>query len=115
MNLFTRIKPFAWGAAGGAILWWIVLAFGFGWMSPGTAHRQAAQLSDDAVVAALAPVCAEKFMAQPNAAIKKAALAKASSWNRREAFEKEWVTLPGDHSPDMDLVNACSELVLQSS
>ena len=115
MNWSTRIKPFALGAVSGAILWWVVLAFGFGWMSPGTAHRQAAELSDDAVVAALAPVCAEKFMAHPNAAIKKAALAKASSWNRRDAFEKEWVTLPGDHSPDMDLINACSELVLGPS
>ena len=115
MNLSAGVKPFALGAVSGAILWWIVLAFGFGWMSAGTAQRQAAQLSDDAVVAALAPVCAEKFMAHPNAAKKKATLAEASSWNRRDAFEKEWVTLPGDQSPDMDLVNACSELVLRSS
>jgi hypothetical protein len=115
MNLSSRIKPFAWGAVSGAVLWWIVLAFGFGWMSHGTAQRYAAQQSDDAVVAALAPVCAEKFMAQPNAAIKKAALAEASSWSRRDAFEKEWVTLPGGYSPDIDLVNACSDLVLKSS
>jgi hypothetical protein len=114
MKLSAGIKPFAWGAASSAILWWIVLAFGLGWMSSGTAQKQAARLSDDAVVAALAPVCAEKFMAHPNAAVKKAALAKASSWDRRDVFEKQWVTPPGDQSPDMNLVNACSELVLRS-
>ncbi len=114
MTLSTRIKPFAWGAFGGAVLWWIILAYGFGWMSPGTAQKHAAQQSDNAVVAALAPICAEKFMAQPNVAVKKAALANASSWNRRDVFDKEWVTLPGDYSPDIDLVNACSDLVLKS-
>jgi len=115
MKLSAGIKPFAWGAVSGAILWWIVLAFGFGWMSSGTAQKQAARLSGDAVIAALAPVCAEKFMAHPNAAVKKAALAKASSWDRRDVFEKQWVTRPGDQSPDMNLVTACSELVLRSS
>jgi len=105
MKLSAGIKPFAWGAVSGAILWWIVLAFGLGWMSSGTAQKQAARLSGDAVIAALAPVCAEKFMAHPNAAVKKAALAKASSWDRRDVFEKQWVTPPGDQSPDMNLVN----------
>ena len=78
------IKPFSWGAATGAIALWIVLAFGFGWTSPSTAQKQADRQSEEAVVAALAPVCAANFMAQPDAAAKKAALAKASSWSRRD-------------------------------
>jgi hypothetical protein len=75
-KLSAGIKPFAWRAVSGAMLWWIVLAFGLGWMSSGTVPKQATRLSDDAVVAALALVCAEKFMAHPNAAVKKAASPK---------------------------------------
>jgi hypothetical protein len=101
-------QPFAWRAISGQFFWSIVLAFGFGWMSSGTAQKQATRLSDDAVVAALAPVCAEKFMAHPNAAVKKAALPKASSWDRCDVFEKRQVTLPGDELPDINPVNACS-------
>ncbi len=115
MKLSESIKPFAWGAVGGAIAWWVVLAFVFGWTSAGTAQKQAAQQSETAVVSVLAPVCASKFLAQSDVVIKKAALAKAESWNRRDAFPKEWVTLPGGYSPDSSLVEACSALVLKSS
>lgn len=97
------------------VAWWMVLAFAFGWMSAGTAGRLAAQQTDKAVVAALAPICADKFMTQPNAAARKAELAKATDWNRREVFPKEWVTLPGDNVADPDLISACSDLVLNTS
>jgi len=45
----------------------------------------------------------------------KAALAKASSWERREIFPEAWVTLPGDSWPDGNLIAACSKLVLEKS
>src|SRR5688572_7819166 len=107
MTLPNNIKSFALGLASGALGWWVVLAFVFGWASAGTAQRQAEQQSEQAVVSALAPVCAERFLALPNVAEKKATLAKTTSWERRNLFPEEWVTLPGDDSPDHTLINAC--------
>ena len=48
------------------------------------------------VIAALAPVCADKFRALPDADAKKVALSKVDSWKRRDEFPKELVTLPGE-------------------
>jgi len=68
--------------------------------------------SDRAVVAALAPVCADKFRALPDADAKKAALAKVESWKRREEFPKEFVTLPGETSPGSAPVDVCYALLV---
>jgi hypothetical protein len=114
MKLPNNVMPLAWGLAGGALGCWIVLAFVFGWTSAGTAQRQAAQQTEQAVVTALAPVCADRFLALPDVAEKKATLAKAMSWERRDLFPEEWVTLPGDDSPDHMLVSACSKIVLET-
>jgi hypothetical protein len=65
MRIPPQVKPALWGAAGGAIVWWVVLAFGFGWTSAGTTEKLASGRAEKAVVAALAPVCAERFNAQP--------------------------------------------------
>ena len=114
MKFGSDLKPFSWGLAVGAIGWWVVLAFVFGWMSPGTASKEAAAQTQQAVVAAMAPVCADRFLALPNAAVKKASLAEAASWKRNEFFPEEWVTLPGESSPDLDLVSACTKIVLDT-
>jgi hypothetical protein len=36
-----------------------------------------------------------------------------SSWQRRDLFAKEWVTLPGGIYPNSDLVDSCSEMILK--
>lgn len=82
-----------------------------GWMLGSTADKMATQRTETAVVAALAPGCAAKFAALPDATAKKAALAKVDSWKRSEEFPKEFVTLPGGTSPNSDLVEACFKLV----
>lgn len=113
--MLNNLKPFAWGLVIGAFSWWIALAYGFGWTSASTAREEAARQTQQAVIAAMAPVCADRFLALPNAAVKKTSLAKASSWNRDEFFPEQWVTLPGESSPDPELVSACSKLVLDTS
>ena len=100
------------GAAIGAIATIFVGFYFSGWVLGSTAEKMAKLSSEHAVVAALAPVCAEKFRAQPDADVKKVALGKAESWNRRDEFPKEWVTLPGESYVNSDLVDACSKLVL---
>ena len=100
------------GAAVGAIATMIVGFNWGGWSLGSTADKMAKERSDLAVVAALAPVCADKFRALPDAEAKKVALSKVDSWKRADEFPKEFVTLPGETYPSSALVNACSALLL---
>jgi hypothetical protein len=72
----------------------------------------AKERSELAVVAALAPVCVDKFRALPDAEAKQAALSKIESWKRRDEFPKELVTLPGESYPNAALVDACYTLLV---
>ena len=83
-----------------------------GWSLGSTANKMAKERSELAVIAALAPVCADKFRALPDADAKKTALSKVDSWKRRDEFPKELVTLPGESYPSSALVDACSTLLL---
>jgi hypothetical protein len=68
------------GAAVGAVAT-IFIGFNWGgWSLGSTADKMAKDHSELAVVAALAPVCADKFRAQPDAAAKTIALSKVDSW-----------------------------------
>src|ERR1043166_7627193 len=86
---------------------------GFGWVTGGTVDTIANKRAETAVIAVLAPICAEKFLAQSDVAAKKAAFAKVASWKRRDEFPKEWTTLPGGSYQNSDLVNACSAEILK--
>src|SRR5438067_3126030 len=99
MKMPPQVKPAVWGVIGGAIGWSAVLAFGFGWTSAETTQKLANAHAEKAVVTALAPVCAEKFNAQTDMAAKRATLSDTRSYQRRELFPKEWVTLPGGSYP----------------
>src|SRR5712691_4489086 len=79
MQLPSEVKPALWGAAGGAIVWWVALAFGFGWTSAGTAEKLASARAEKAVVSALGPVCAERFNAQSDIAAKRVTLKDTNS------------------------------------
>jgi hypothetical protein len=100
------------GAAVGAVATMFVGFYWGGWSLGSTADKMAKERSDLAVVAALAPVCAEKFRALPDAEAKKVALSKVDSWKRRDEFPKEFVTLPGESYPSSALVEACYTLLL---
>jgi hypothetical protein len=106
------LKRLLQGAAVGAIATMFVGFYWGGWSLGSTADKMAKERSELAVVAALAPVCADKFRALPDAEAKKAALSKADSWKRRDEFPTELVTLPGESYPSSALVDACSKLLL---
>jgi len=106
------LKRLLQGAAVGAVAT-IAVGFGWGgWSLGSTAERMAKERSGVAVVAALAPVCADKFRVLPDAEAKTIALSKADSWRRGDEFPKELVTLPGETYPSSALVYACSTLLL---
>ena len=91
----------------------IAVGFGWGgWSLGSTADRMAKERTELAVVAALAPVCADKFRALPDAEAKTIALSKIEAWKRSEEFPKEFVTLPGETYPSSALIYACSTLLL---
>jgi hypothetical protein len=100
------------GAAAGAVATMVVGFYWGGWSLGSTADKMAKERSDMAVVAALAPVCADKFRALPDADAKKVTLSKVDSWKRRDEFPKEFVTLPGESYPSSALVDACYTLLL---
>ena len=100
------------GAAAGAVATMVVGFYWGGWSLGSTADKMAKGRSELAVVAALAPVCADKFRALPDADAKKAALSKVDSWKRRDEFPKELVTLPGESYPDSALAEACYALLV---
>ena len=106
------LKRLLQGAAVGAIAT-IFVGFSWGgWSLGSAADKMAKERSELAVVAALAPVCADKFRALPDTEAKTIALSKVEGWKRGEEFPKEFVTLPGETSPNSALVYACSTLLL---
>ena len=106
------LKRLLQGAAVGAIATIFVGFFWGGWSLGSTANRMANQQSELAVVAALAPICADKFRALPDAEARKAALSKVDSWKRRDEFPKDVLTLPGQSYPSSGLVDACYTLLV---
>ena len=99
------------GAAAGAVATMVVGFSWGGWSLGSTAEKIAKERSELAVIAALAPVCADKFRALPNAEARKVALSKVDSWKRADEFPKELVTLPGQSDRSSALVDACYTLL----
>jgi hypothetical protein len=83
-------------------------------MSQKTAEKLASTRSETAVVAVLAPICADKFRALPDVAARTATLVaeKDNSYRMREAFPADLITLPGKSYPDSDLTATCAGLIL---
>ena len=105
------LKRLLQGAAAGAVATLFVGFYWGGWSLGSTGDKMAKERSELAVVAALAPVCADKFRALPDADAKKVALSKVGSWKRRDEFPKEFVTLPGAPYSSSALVDACYALL----
>jgi hypothetical protein len=93
----------------------MIIGFSWGgWVTSSTARNQTTAAAHDAVVAALAPICAERFRTQSDVpAI--AELAKASSWQRGSVVEKSgFALMPGGKTADMDIADvarACADIL----
>ena len=112
MRFPTNTKPMVWGAVVGAVACMIVGFSWGGWVTGGTARKDAATAAHDAVVVALAPICADRFRTQGDAPAKIAELAKASSWERGSVVEKSgYALMPGSKTTDSDVARACAEML----
>jgi len=105
-------KPAIWGAVIGAVALAIVGFTWGGWTTAGTANQNAKSSAEAAVVAVLAPMCAEKFRQQTNFRESLAELMKAGAWQQGSFIEKGgWATMPGKTSPDSGVATACANLL----
>ena len=94
----------------------MVIGFSWGgWVTGGTANKLAVERADTAVVAALTPICVEKFLQNSDAKANLAALQKISTgWEQGDYLEKGgWATRPGATSSDYHLARACAEKLVQ--
>ena len=105
-------KPFLWGAVTGAIA---LSIFGFnwgGWVTGGTAEKNAVLRADKATVSALTPICISQFQASAKAPASLAALKATKEWEQTDfVLGRGWATIPGgkDAAPNRDVASACAE------
>ena len=115
MNLPVETKPAVWGVVGGAVLLAIVGFTWGGWVTASRAESDAAQRSNAAVVAALAPVCVEKFQRTADVAANLVELKKVDTWSQGTFVEKGgWATVSGKATPDQvsAVAKACAALLI---
>jgi hypothetical protein len=101
------------GAAAGAVVTMIVGFNWGGWTLGSTVEKVAKERASSAVVAALAPICVEKFRQADNATANLSELNKINyDWDRGAFVEKGgWATMPGATSGDSAVARACAEML----
>ena len=107
----AAVRPALWGAVAGAIALAIVGFSWGGWVTGGTADTLAKNSAATAVVAALTPICVEKFRQAADASANLVEMKKATySWDQTKFVEKGgWATMPGSTEPNSAVAKACAE------
>jgi hypothetical protein len=103
----------AWACAG-SIAATLVVGFTWGgWVTGGTARDMAGDAGDEARGQLASVVCAESFMAAPDAAVQLAALKDLSgTYQQRQFVEKGgWAVMPGKDAPDRRTVDLCTRVL----
>jgi hypothetical protein len=113
LKLTPKIEAVMWGAVGGAIALSIA-GFGFGgWTTGGKAAELAQSQADKAVIAALAPICVDKFRKAGNADENLGKLNAISYSGEKGTYISQggWATLPGNNDPYTGVAQACAEML----
>ena len=107
----ATVRAGLWGAAAGAIALAIVGFSWGGWVTGGAAETLAKSRAATAVVAALTPICVEKFRQAADASANLAEMKKAAYvWEQSKFVEKGgWATMPGSTAPNSAVARACAE------
>ena len=110
MKIPSWVKPSLWGVVVGAVAWWVVLAFGFGWVSAGTAKHLADNQVQTAVIAAATPYCIARFEQQPNAVARWQELKKSEKDYDQSDYIKKggWAAVSGQ-TLDSDVTSAVAD------
>ena len=91
----------------------VVIGFNWGgWTLGRTAKEMADKSATSAVIAALAPICVDKFQRATGAEANLVELKKVSSWQQASFVEKGgWATLPGSDTANSSVARACADLL----
>jgi hypothetical protein len=100
------------GVALGAVATIVVGFYWGGWVLGSTADKAASASARTAVVAALAPICADNFQRSADASGNLMELKKVSSYQQSGFVEKGgWATLPGSDSSASGVAQACADIL----
>lgn len=100
------------GAAVGAAVTMIVGFNWGGWVTGGTAKDMTQRSTTAAVVAALSPICVDKFQRSADAGANMVELKKISTYQQASFVEKGgWATLPGSDRADSSVAQACASML----
>ena|SRR6266550_5955673 len=106
------LKRLLQGAATGAVATMIIGFNWGGWVTGGTAKEMTQKSSTSAVVAALSPICVDKFQRSAEAGTNMTELKKVSSYQQGSFIEKGgWATLPGSDSANSSVAQACANML----
>jgi hypothetical protein len=112
-KLTPNVERILWGAVGGALaLAGIGFSYG-GWMTGGRATEMAQRQADNAVIAALTPICVENFRHAENADGNLAKLKAINYSSEKGTFVAQggWATFPGKSEPQSAVAQACAEIL----
>ena len=100
------------GAAAGCAIT-LVVGFGWGgWQLHSKAQKMAQDSASSAVVAVLAPICADKFQRAADSKATLVALKATDSWKQDTFVEKGgWATFPGNAEPNRNVAEACAKML----
>jgi hypothetical protein len=107
----SRVRLLQGAVTGCAIT--LILGFGWGgWQLQSKAQKASEQNAQNAVVAALAPICADKFQHAADAKATLVALKATDSWKQDTFVEKGgWATFPGKAEPTRNVAEACARIL----
>ena len=107
----AAVRPALWGAVAGAIGLAIVGFSWGGWVTGGTAETLAKNSAATAVVAALTPICVERFRQAADASANLVEMKKAAYASDQSKFVEKggWATMPGSTEPNSAVARACAE------
>ena len=106
------VKRLLQGAALGAVATLIIGFYWGGWVTGGSAAEMTQRSTRAAVVAALSPICVDKFQHSADAAVNLVELKKVSSYQQGSFVEKGgWATLPGSDKSNSAVAEACANML----
>jgi hypothetical protein len=95
-SLATVLLGFSWG----------------GWTLGGTAREMAVNATSEALVAVLAPMCADKLRNDPNGSLSLVGFRKVEPWQQPLYIGRGgWAMFPGMRSPDFAIAQECANIV----
>src|SRR5246127_3168010 len=91
----------------------VIIGFGWGgWTLGSTAKELAEKSASSAAIAALAPICVDKFQRAAGAEANLVELRKVSCWQQTSFVEKGgWATLPGSDVANSSVARACADML----